>query len=94
MNKVINERLYDTETAISLSTFKTTTGIFHDKEYIETLFRKKTEEYFLYTKDGSKALDDLDKERITPLSVENAKKWAEKHLSGKKYIEIFGEVQE
>ena len=32
--------------------------------------------------------------KIIPLTEEEAKEWGEEHLSGEKYIEIFGDVEE
>ena len=32
--------------------------------------------------------------KIMPLTVEEAKEWAEEHLNADTYIELFGEVEE
>ena len=33
-------------------------------------------------------------EKISPLTVEEAKEWSEDHLSAETYIEVFGEPEE
>ena len=93
MNKVVNRRLYDTETATALASFKTNVSYFAQTEFTETLFRKKTKEYLLYAKGGPHT-DAIHKETITPFSINEAKKWAEDRLSGDEYMKIFGTVEE
>lgn len=68
----------------------------------EVLYRKKTGELFLYGEGGpmSKYAESCGQnewsggEKIIPLSYEAAQKWAEEHLDGDKYEEIFGAVTE
>ena len=68
----------------------------------ETLYRKRTGEFFLYGEGGpmSKygvAYGDNEwgyGEEIRPLTVDEAKAWAEKHLDADEYEEVFGEVEE
>ena len=102
MKKVINNRLYNTETATCVGTFDNGYEDNDFKAVTEQLYRKKTGEFFLYGWGG--AMTNYAErcgsnswgsgEAINPLSIEQAKEWAEEHLSGDKYIEIFGEVQE
>lgn len=101
MKKIINGRLYDTETAKKLgSDSYSNYGDFHYWE--ETLYQKKTGEFFLHGEGGAatkyaKAVDQNSwsgGERIMPLSYAEASEWAEKHLSADRYIEIFGEPAE
>lgn len=68
----------------------------------EALYKKKTGEYFLYGEGGPLSmyrtelgLNSWDSgENIQPLSVEEAKKWAEQHSSAEEYIKAFGEPEE
>ena len=83
MNKVVNGKMYNTETAQMLA-----------KAYVseicqQTLYRKRTGEYFLYTEE--EVYGNLS---IKPLTLSEAKKWAEKELEGTKYEEIFGDIED
>lgn len=101
MKKIINGKRYDTNTAQKMGAF------YHldrrDFHYFwETLYRKTTGEYFLYGEGGpaSKYAETVGMnewsggEKIMPLTVDAAKKWAEDHLDADEYEKIFGEVDE
>lgn len=102
MKKIINSRRYDTDTAKELgygcSRLPRTDYGFWE----ETLYQKRTGEYFLYGKggpasrysvyDGQNSWSDGD--RIIPMTAEQAMKWAEEHLEAEDYEKIFGEVAE
>ena len=68
----------------------------------EKLFRKRNGEFFLYGYGGPKsayAQPDGDRSvssghAIILLSDKEAREWAEEHLNGDKYEEIFGVVEE
>jgi len=103
MKKIINGRRYDTEAAQELAR-DSASGMgprdFHWWE--ERLFVKKTGEYFLYGQGGpmSRYAEAYGQngwsggERIMPMSLEEAQAWAEEHVSGDEYEEIFGQVEE
>ncbi len=101
MKKIINGRLYNTETAKLVGS----TSRSHPRDlgyWKEDLYLKKTGEFFLHGLGGAftKYGKNIDRntftggEEITPLSLEDAKAWAEKYLSVEDYEEIFGEVEE
>lgn len=101
MKKIINGKRYDTETAKEVAC----DSYLYPRDFnywSETLYRKNTGEYFLYGEGGpmSKYAESTGQnqwtggERIIPLSLEAAKEWAEKHLDGAEYEEIFGAVEE
>ena len=101
MKKIINTKVYDTDTA-------TRVGKWYANEYSdldrveEELYRKRTGEYFLYGCGGarSKYSEYLGGrsygggERIMPLTYAEAQEWAEEHLSADAYETEFGEIQE
>lgn len=101
MKKIINGRRYDTETAreMGYASYSNATD-FHFWE--ETLYRKNTGEYFLHGHGGpaTKYAEAVGQnswrggERIMPMSLEEAKEWAEEHLDGDEYEKIFGTVEE
>lgn len=100
MKKIINGKKYDTETATEIACWSNERCGF---EYCcETLYRKRTGEYFLHGSGGamSKYAESCGQntwcggESIRPLSEENAKRFVESHFDGDKYEEIFGEVEE
>lgn len=102
MKQIINGKKYDTKTATFLGDYQNTwdRGDFH--HYSEELYRKRTGEYFLYGEGGpmshysrQTAMNEWSGgERITPLTEDEAREWAEKHLDADDYEEIFGEVDE
>ena len=101
MKKIINRKMYDTETAKCVGSFSY--GSCRDFDhYAEELYRKKTGEYFLYGEGGaaSKYARGVDQNstsggwEITPLSEERAMDWAEKYLDADEYEAIFGKVEE
>lgn len=102
MKKIINGKMYNTETATEVGDWCSYLGITDFGYYEETLYKKRTGEYFLYGSGnaGSKYSESCGtntwcgSERITPLTVDEAKAWAEDHLDTDEYIDIFGEVEE
>lgn len=100
MKKIINGRIYNTETSTELGKDDQTFGNFSDWE--EILYRKQTGEYFLHGEGGpqTKYAQPIGEnswtggEKIIPLSLESAKKWAEEHLEADEYEKIFGLVEE
>jgi hypothetical protein len=71
-------------------------------QFSETLYRKKTGEFFLYGEGGPMTKYAVAEgsnswrggSRIMPLSFHEAREWAEEHLSGEEYEAIFGKVVE
>ena len=101
MKKVISGALYDTETAKLLGEDSySNPGDF--QYWVETLYRTKSGKYFLHGKGGamtkyavSVGLNEWSGgEKIIPLDLDSAQKWAEEHLDGDEYIKAFGEPEE
>lgn len=96
MKKIINGKLYDTDTAKRLGFDCGGDGMSSWSEY---LYQKRTGEFFLYGKGGPAtkyakyvAANNAwsGGEKIQPMSVESAQKWAEEHLDADEYNEVFG----
>jgi hypothetical protein len=102
MKKIINGKVYDTETAKELDCWSNMADVRNFNWFTETLYRKKTGEYFLYGEGGPMTKYAVAEgsnswrggSRIMPLSFQEAREWAEKHLDGDEYEAIFGAVSE
>ena len=102
MKKVIAGKVYDTATAQRLAYWENMADTRDFHQYSETLYRKKTGEYFLHGEGGPMTQyaqtvgtnSWSGGERIMPLTYSEAQKWAEDHLDGAEYEAIFGEVSE
>ena len=102
MKKIINGKSYDTETAKKVAMWSNNLS-YRDFNWVEeTLYRKKTGEYFLHGEGGpmSRYAEATGTnswsggERIMPMTYAEATEWAEKHLDGDEYEQIFGAVVE
>lgn len=102
MKQIINGKRYDTETAEYIGFDDNMNDASDFGYYKESLYRKRTGEFFLHGEGNaaSKYARSTGQnnwssgEKIIPLSVENAKKWAEEHLSVETYEYTFGPVDE
>lgn len=102
MKKIIKKKVYDTATAQRLGEYAPNPYRSDFSYFCETLYRKKTGEFFLHGEGNaaSKYARSCGQnewcwgEKIVPLSYEAAQQWAEEHLDGDSYIEIFGELEE
>lgn len=98
MKKIINGKLYDTDKARELGSWASTWDVRDFHHVIETLYVKRTGEYFLHGVGGpaSKYARSVGQnswsgdEKIIPLTVKAAKEWAEEHLSADEYEAIWG----
>ena len=96
MKKIINGRRYCTDTAVPCGEYE-----YGEKgtseHYSEVLYRKSTGEFFIHGVGGpaSPYAEEVEinswrgGEAIKPLTDEEARKWAEKHLTGEEYEKIF-----
>ena len=100
MKKVIKGKRYDTDAAKSIGSWEE--NLPNDLFYTsETLYRKKTGEFFLHCCGGGKTRFArpvegggwTGGEEIIPLSEESAKEWAEENLDADEYESAF-DVQE
>lgn len=102
MKKIIDGKLYNTETAKQLGSDSNPCGPRDFHYWHEELYQKRTGEFFLYGEGGpaSKYSRSCGQnqwsggEKIIPLSYQSAQKWAEDHLDADDYAAIFGDVSE
>lgn len=95
MKKIINGRRYDTDTAKLVGSFESGyIGDFDWKE--EKLYQKTTGEFFLAGRGGAKTrwasrtIDGFSSgDGILPLTFEEAREWAEAHLSTDEVEKLF-----
>lgn len=101
MKKIINNKVYDTDTAKKMGEWCKN---WEDRLYrvTEELYRKRTGEFFLYGYGGPGSKYGVSSgngnwsssEQIIPMTYGAAQEWAEKYLDGEEYEAIFGEVVE
>jgi hypothetical protein len=102
MKIIKNGKVYDTATARKLGEYAPNPNQSDFSYYCETLYQKKTGEYFLHGAGNASSpyskscgINEMcSGEEIKPLSYEAAQKWAEDHLDGDEYCEIFGDPDE
>lgn len=101
MKKVIKGKVYDTETAKRVGSWDNGYCTSDFQYCSEDLYQKKTGEFFLHCEGGEMSCYARHSgnnsgygEQIQPISYEKAQKWAEDHLDGDEYCEIFGEPDE
>ena len=100
MKEIINEKLYDTETAIEIVSWWN--ECCSENLITEHLYQKKTGDLFLHAIGGpftpygyfTEYSGYNMGEHIIPLSDEDAKKWLAKHSFVDEYIQLFGQVAE
>ena len=99
MKKVINQKLYDTETATKVGEWSNGYGQGDFRWAREELYMKRTGEYFLYGEGGGLSQyaghygdSSGDGEAIEPLTYNQARDWAEAKLGADDYMRLF-EIQ-
>lgn len=101
MNKVINGKRYDTEKAEPVGCAGNGTYPGDLDYYSETLYRKRTGEFFLHMEGGPMsrcARRDgtgwAGGDELCPLPFGEARAWAEANLTADEYAEAFGEPED
>jgi hypothetical protein len=101
MKKIINGKMYNTETATEIG--ENWNGYSpNDFKFIEEkLYLKQTGEFFIAGKGGPKTRYAVDcggstsgSSKIFPISIQDAMSWVETHCEVETYEKIFGEVHE
>lgn len=101
MKKIIKNRLYDTTTATEIAHRSTPVSTSDFSYTRETLYRKRTGEYFIHGEGGALsryASRDYDGmtwgEDILPLTYDTARDWAERYMDVDAYQAEFGPAAE
>lgn len=102
MKKIINGKLYNTDTAKELGSWENTPDVRDFSHFEETLYQKRTGEFFIYGEGGPGSRYSVSAgqncwaggSKIIPITWENAREWAEEHLDADDYESIFGPVAE
>ena len=102
MKKIINGRKYDTQTAREVAHVEAIPEGDRSARYEETLYQKRTGEYFLYGWGGalsryaniSSTGGMSPGRKFIPLTFEQARDWGERNLSVDDYEKEFGECSE
>lgn len=101
MVKIYKGRKYDTKTAKEVGCYENDGNWRDFHHYEETLYKKRTGEYFLFGEGGpmTKYAERVDNmwsggKGINPLSYDEAREWAEEHLDADKYEAEFGVVED
>lgn len=97
MNKVINGKRYDTETAELVGEWDNGHRYGEFQYECEKLYRKKTGEFFLYGSGGAMSSYAVPSgnnnwtgsSKITPMSIDEAKEWVERNLDADDYEKLF-----
>lgn len=102
MNKIINGKVYNTDTARKIGTWSNGADRTDFSWVEESLYQKKTGEFFIYGQGGAntryaqqlEASHWTGGETISLVSYNSARQWAEDHLTADQYQAVFGEVAE
>ena len=101
MKKIINGKMYNTETATEVYSWSNGRGWSDFRCEHDKLYRKKTGEFFLWGEGGPMtrwAESDGDGltagSGIIPFTVDEAKEFLERHDATDEYIALFGEPEE
>ena len=98
MRKIINGKMYDTETAKEIVQLEKV-GSYNEFIITEILYQKKSGEFFIYREmigDGDcyEVFNWVLNNIISPLSIEQAKEWVLRTDDVDLYVRLFGEVEE
>lgn len=101
MKSIINGKCYDTSKAHEVGSWDNGLSRRDFKYRGETLYRKRTGEYFLFAEGGGLTeyahyvgtMREFG-QKIIPLAAEQARRWAEERLDADEYEAEFGEIAE
>ena len=101
MNKVIDGKRYDTDKAMESGSWDNGRMPGDLDQYRETLYRKRTGEFFLHREGGARSVLARPSgtgwtggEDVVPLPYDEARSWAKDRLDADGYARLFGEPDE
>lgn len=102
MKSIINGKKYDTDTAQEIVSHDNGLGSGDFRSLSETLYLKKTGEYFLYGEGGAmtryaRSCGNMSfggGKKIIPITLDEAKEFVESYCSSDRYEELFGAIGE
>lgn len=101
MKKIISGSLYNTETARLVGEYDNGEGYGKFTRVDEALYQTKSGKYFLYGRGGAMTTyaehygnSTTGSEKVLPLTVTEAREWAEEKLDADEYAKEFGEPDE
>jgi hypothetical protein len=101
MNKVIDGKKYNTESAKQLASWENMSDTRNFEYVYEALYRTKSGNYFLHGKGGGNSRygewhgnSGGPGEAIITFTESEAREWAGNHVDADKYEEIFGRIKE
>lgn len=99
MKRIINGKMYNTETAKKVTYADHRNGNFN--EFEESLYKKRTGEFFIHGEGGPTSAYGHSQgnclysgEKIIPMTETEVKAWLERNELTDEYIELFGEPEE
>ena len=102
MRKIIDGKMYNTETATQVAMWDNGCYVNDFRYCCETLYRKRTGEYFIHGEGGAMSVYATPVElngwaggeAVKPLTKEQARVWMERRAGVDEYIAEFGEPEE
>ncbi len=98
MRKIINKKLYDTETATAMHS-QTFSDEYETWFMYETMYKKRNGEYFLFREmcgdgDSEDVYNWVMRHRFQPLTIDDAQLWMEHYTDADAYAAEFGMPEE
>lgn len=87
MRKILKNKVYDSDTAELVAVCENNKSSDLEEHYTEALHRKKTGEFFIHGQGGPKS--PYAKEKVIPMSFEQARFWGKNTLAVDTYKTIF-----
>lgn len=102
MKKIIDGKKYDTDTAQQIAEYSNMTDVRDFHYTCETLYRKRTGEYFIYGEGGPMTQYAESRgqnlwsggQSISPVDYDTAREWMEGHASVDAYEKEFGDIDD
>ena len=93
MKKIFRGRKYDTDTATRIAEHQHL-RLGDIGSYVETLYRKRSGEYFLFRELFGPIEEGVNPCQFTPLKFEEARQWAEENTTAEEYESEFKALEE